>query len=134
MATAAASARPGLWASADAHCVAQMAQRPPPAILAGTLLAAAGGLVRAACYRALGPCFTFELAIRAGHRLVTRGPYARVRHPGYAALLFAVAGTAAWHASPVRARLFCAVLLCVSADAVWSRARGRASAARSGTH
>ncbi|KJA27837.1 hypothetical protein HYPSUDRAFT_34996 [Hypholoma sublateritium FD-334 SS-4] len=76
-----------------------MAQRPPPAVLGGTLLAAVGGLMRATCYRALGPSFTFELAIRAGHRLVTHGPYARVRHPGYGALLLAVAGTAAWHAS-----------------------------------
>lgn len=106
-----------------------MVQAPPPAVLAGTLLAAAGGLVRAACYRALGPCFTFELAIRAGHRLVTHGPYARVRHPGYAALLLAIAGTAAWHSSPVRAGVRVVVFLCMSADAVWCRARGRASVA-----
>ncbi len=43
--------------------------------------------VRVACYRALGTMFTFKLAIKKDHRLVTSGPYAIVRHPSYAAIL-----------------------------------------------
>jgi protein-S-isoprenylcysteine O-methyltransferase Ste14 len=42
-----------------------------------------GGLVRMACYHALGSLFTFRIAIRKNHKLVTSGPYAYVRHPAY---------------------------------------------------
>lgn len=36
--------------------------------------------------------------LRARARLVTSGPYARVRHPMYGALLLMMASAAAWHA------------------------------------
>lgn len=42
-------------------------------------------LLRKACYRELGRHFTFELALKKDHNLVTGGPYSIVRHPGYAA-------------------------------------------------
>jgi len=43
----------------------------------------AGGLLRAACYRTLGEFFTFRVAVRKDHKLITSGPYAYVRHPAY---------------------------------------------------
>ena len=53
--------------------------------LAGCLLGTAGGALRVACHRALGRFFTWQVAVREDHALVTRGPYAVVRHPSYAA-------------------------------------------------
>lgn len=44
-----------------------------------------GALLRVLCFRYLGPCYTFRLAILKGHKLVTDGPYSVVRHPSYAA-------------------------------------------------
>ena len=35
---------------------------------------------------------TYELGVLKGHRLVTGGPYAVVRHPAYTAFIVAVAG------------------------------------------
>ena len=49
----------------------------------GAFLGAAGGLIRMACHRALGRLFTWEMSVRDGHKLVTGGPYAAVRHPSY---------------------------------------------------
>ena len=56
---------------------------PTPLFVAGTLLALSGALLRVHCFRALGDRFTFELAIRPTHALVTRGVYGVVRHPSY---------------------------------------------------
>ncbi|TCD67144.1 hypothetical protein EIP91_000428 [Steccherinum ochraceum] len=54
----------------------------PSFVLVSTLLYA-GTILRALCYRALGRHFTFELAIKKEHKLVTDGPYSFVRHPSY---------------------------------------------------
>lgn len=54
-----------------------------PFFIAGTLLASFGSLLRLACYRHLGRYFTFELALRKEHKLITDGPYGFVRHPSY---------------------------------------------------
>ncbi|TCD67148.1 hypothetical protein EIP91_000433 [Steccherinum ochraceum] len=35
------------------------------------------------CYRTLGRHFTFELAFKKDHQLITDGPYSFVRHPAY---------------------------------------------------
>jgi protein-S-isoprenylcysteine O-methyltransferase Ste14 len=56
---------------------------------------------------ALGPLWSGPVTIREGHRIVREGPYGRVRHPIYAALLLLVAGTALAH--PSRATLLVAV-------------------------
>ncbi|OBZ76762.1 hypothetical protein A0H81_03201 [Grifola frondosa] len=45
-----------------------------PAFLAGWGLVATGTLIRIACYRYLGRFFTFKLAVRDQHRLITSGP------------------------------------------------------------
>ncbi|KAI0372281.1 hypothetical protein BV20DRAFT_940449, partial [Pilatotrama ljubarskyi] len=64
-----------------------------PTFALGWLLIMSAGALRLACYRAMGKHFTFQITIREDHRLVTRGPYSVVRHPGYSALLMIVLGT-----------------------------------------
>ena len=58
---------------------------------AGCLLVAAGEALRKAAMLTAAQAFTHDLALKreAAHRLVTSGPYALLRHPGYA-------GFAAW--------------------------------------
>ncbi|EPQ56975.1 hypothetical protein GLOTRDRAFT_110369 [Gloeophyllum trabeum ATCC 11539] len=63
-----------------------------PAFLAGTALTLFGTYLRHRCFRVLGKLFTFELAIRKDHRLVTEGPYSVVRHPSYTAGVLAFTG------------------------------------------
>ncbi|CCM02171.1 uncharacterized protein FIBRA_04249 [Fibroporia radiculosa] len=53
------------------------------AFFIGTALVTANALIRVLCYRALGRLFTYEVAIRDDHKLVTSGPYAYIRHPSY---------------------------------------------------
>ncbi|KAI8346950.1 hypothetical protein B0O80DRAFT_503072 [Mortierella sp. GBAus27b] len=48
-----------------------------------TVLAVAGTALRRWSYYALDRFFTYELAIRPGHRLISHGPYRFIRHPGY---------------------------------------------------
>ncbi|PCH41999.1 hypothetical protein WOLCODRAFT_43150, partial [Wolfiporia cocos MD-104 SS10] len=66
--------------------------RPSPLLAAGALACVLGAALRLACFRALGTLFTFELAIAPGHALVTRGPYACVRHPSYAGVYLTLCG------------------------------------------
>ena len=66
----------------------------------GTSLVIAGAIVRVKCYRALGPYFTFVQCIRKDHKLITTGPYAMVRHPGYAGLLTCILGSCIMLGSP----------------------------------
>ncbi|EMD32288.1 hypothetical protein CERSUDRAFT_24541, partial [Gelatoporia subvermispora B] len=63
-----------------------------PIFLLGWALSVSGGLVRLSCYRTLGRFFTFEVAVRPKHRLITTGPYAWVRHPSYTAGITETAG------------------------------------------
>jgi len=71
-----------------------------PAFLVGTTLSTAAGLLRLACYRALGRFFTFHLSVRKDHRLITNGPYSIVRHPSYTATALCVLGAFIMHGSP----------------------------------
>lgn len=66
----------------------------------GALAVAFGGWVRKECYREMGKQFTFQVGIREGHKLVTTGPYAVVRHPSYSAALLVVIGIVCFHSSP----------------------------------
>ncbi|KAI9057977.1 hypothetical protein FKP32DRAFT_1582569 [Trametes sanguinea] len=68
--------------------------------LAGLILIAAGTLLRLTCYRALGPFFTFDLALLPKHHLITSGPYHYVRHPAYAGSLLILAGLGLADLSP----------------------------------
>jgi protein-S-isoprenylcysteine O-methyltransferase Ste14 len=72
----------------------------PVAFVIGSLATAASGLLRRACYKTLGSLFTFEVTLREGHRLVTRGPYSFVRHPSYSGVLLGVVGTLLVHFGP----------------------------------
>ncbi|KAF5326287.1 hypothetical protein D9611_000463 [Ephemerocybe angulata] len=69
-----------------------------PIFVLGCALAALGASIRLRAYRALGAMFTFEMAIKRDHRLVTSGPYAWVRHPGYTGLVCFVVGAGCCHA------------------------------------
>ncbi|OCH91649.1 hypothetical protein OBBRIDRAFT_803183 [Obba rivulosa] len=60
--------------------------------LLGWVFIVAGGLTRVTCYRTLGRHFTFHLSVRKDHKLITRGPYSVVRHPGYSACAFVLFG------------------------------------------
>lgn len=64
-----------------------------PLAFLGIILAIFGSLFRHAAVRELGPMFTYELAVRQNHRLITSGPYAVVRHPGYSGVLLFVLGS-----------------------------------------
>ncbi|MFW9800892.1 MAG: isoprenylcysteine carboxylmethyltransferase family protein, partial [Candidatus Thorarchaeota archaeon] len=45
-------------------------------------------------HRTLGECFSYALEVKGDHRLVTRGPYSRVRHPVYTFHILFSAGMA----------------------------------------
>ncbi|PSR70820.1 hypothetical protein PHLCEN_2v13261 [Hermanssonia centrifuga] len=60
--------------------------------LTGFTLMVLGASLRAISYRYLGKDFTFELAVRKEHKLVTTGPYYPVRHPSYTGAILFMAG------------------------------------------
>jgi len=66
----------------------------------GAALVGIGGLGRMWCFRVMGHHFTHQLTIRKNHSLVTTGPYAIVRHPGYASSWIALLGMSLIYASP----------------------------------
>ena len=59
-----------------------------------------GGAIRVWCHRTLGTLFTWQVAVRSDHKLITRGPYALVRHPSYTGWLLLITGNFALLASP----------------------------------
>ncbi|TCD67150.1 hypothetical protein EIP91_000435 [Steccherinum ochraceum] len=74
-----------------------------PALIVGTSLSFFACQLRLACFRTMGRQFTFELAIKKGHKLITSGPYSVVRHPAYlgsvcqyTGLLINTLGTGSW--------------------------------------
>lgn len=78
----------------------------PLVTIAGTTLALTGALLRYAAYHALGqfyacpnpgpgPCT--PRGARHAHALITAGPYAFVRHPGYAGLVLCTTGLVMLH-------------------------------------
>jgi protein-S-isoprenylcysteine O-methyltransferase Ste14 len=60
----------------------------------GAVLTATGLLFAVWARRHIGRNWSATVTIKAGHELVTSGPYALVRHPIYSGLLLAFAGTA----------------------------------------
>ena len=60
----------------------------------GATLTAAGLLLSVWARRYLGTNWSATVTIKEGHELISRGPYAVVRHPIYTGLLLAFAGSA----------------------------------------
>ena len=83
---------------ARTHSVASLHLTPLSAL--ACLLGIAGGLIRVWCHRTLGTLFTWQMAVRDDHELITRGPYALVRHPSYTGWLLLITGNFALLASP----------------------------------
>ncbi|KAF9803651.1 hypothetical protein IEO21_09600 [Rhodonia placenta] len=71
-----------------------------PIFLVGCSIATLGGFIRYKCYRELGRLFTYEVTIQQNHQLVTTGPYAYVRHPGYTSVIASCVGMGVCLASP----------------------------------
>ncbi|KAI0311443.1 hypothetical protein OF83DRAFT_1068801 [Amylostereum chailletii] len=71
-----------------------------PSFLLGWFATLTSGLLRLACYKALGRMFTFEITLRENHKLITRGPYTYVRHPSYTGIVLGVVGTLLMHFGP----------------------------------
>ena len=67
-----------------------------PLALAGTLLTIVGAGIRVACFREMKRFFTFEVTVRDGHELCTRGPYSVVRHPSYTGWMVQSIGVVLW--------------------------------------
>ncbi|KAI0046197.1 hypothetical protein FA95DRAFT_1596409 [Auriscalpium vulgare] len=59
----------------------------PPLFLIAVLAIALGCILRVLSFHTMKALFTYEVSLSARHKLVTSGPYAVVRHPGYTALL-----------------------------------------------
>jgi protein-S-isoprenylcysteine O-methyltransferase Ste14 len=84
---------------------------PRPALAGFVVLLAGGAALRFWAMRCLGASFTRTLETRPGQRVVSRGPYARVRHPGYLAQLLAFPAFAALLVQSWLAPLAAAALL-----------------------
>ena len=61
-------------------------------MIAGTLLVVGGILYRQYAVRRLGAYFRTQVTMLDDHRLITDGPYARLRHPTYSGALLTCAG------------------------------------------
>ncbi len=79
----------------------------PVAAVAGAALAWGGVALHARARRVLGGRWATDVTAPADHRMVTRGPYAVVRHPLYLGVLLLAAGTVLVHPS--------AATLCIAA-------------------
>jgi len=127
----------GAWAARHAWAIPPFAGA---VAWTGVALAGAGLALRIAAMAKLGARFSPLVALQRGHALETGGPYAWVRHPGYAgALLACVGGSMAFGsmaALPLPALMLAAQLARVRAEeALLSRHFGdawRDYAARTG--
>ncbi|EJD00172.1 ICMT-domain-containing protein [Fomitiporia mediterranea MF3/22] len=57
------------------------------------IIAASGCFLRYYSIKMLGRFFTYRLALRNDHALISSGPYSYVRHPGYTGAIIAAIGT-----------------------------------------
>lgn len=67
----------------------------PPLLLLG------GIVLRLSAIRTLGRFYSHRARLLDGHRIVVSGPYRLVRHPAYAGMLLANAGTVLFFANPL---------------------------------
>jgi len=90
----------------------------------GLVVLVAGLAVRWTAIITLGRLFSAEVAIQPGHRIVTTGPYRRIRHPAYTGLLMAFLGLALAHGTwlgrlVVLAPITCAILYRIRVEEAW---------------
>jgi len=60
----------------------------------GAILLISGTLFRLYAIHVLGKCFTSTVQIKAGHKIISNGPYKYLRHPSYTGAYFAMIGSA----------------------------------------
>jgi protein-S-isoprenylcysteine O-methyltransferase Ste14 len=65
---------------------------PVAAVVVGTATIIAGGVLRRACFRALGQYFTGTVVVKADQPVIQNGPYRLVRHPSYTAAMLMYTG------------------------------------------
>ena len=84
----------GLAVAAATHVIGcgSMLGDPVPWFWAGSALAVFGIYVRQRAVAHLGRFFRTEVTLLDDHRLVTDGPYARVRHPAYTGFVLMLIG------------------------------------------
>jgi protein-S-isoprenylcysteine O-methyltransferase Ste14 len=82
------------------------------AIPAGAMITAAGGVLRVWSIATLGRFFTREVQVSGDQPVIESGPYARIRHPSYTALIVELCGIALAVANPL------AAVLCVVPTAI----------------
>jgi len=82
-------------------------------LIVGVVLAWCGILIRVAAKRALGRFFVGAIVIQDNHRVITEGPYAIVRHPGYAGSIVALVGLGLATANVLSILVFMGVALLV---------------------
>jgi protein-S-isoprenylcysteine O-methyltransferase Ste14 len=82
-------------------------------LVLGVLLAWCGILIRLVAKRALGRFFVGAVVIQDDHCVVTDGPYAVVRHPGYAGSIVAFVGLGLATANVLSILIFTGVSLLV---------------------
>lgn len=83
---------------------------PRAACFAGGAVALVGQALRAWAEIHAGRAFTHLIRVRRveGHRVVTSGPYALCRHPGYLGWMLWATGTQVWLGNPLSSALFAA--------------------------
>ena len=87
-------------------------------LVVGVVLAWCGILIRVAAKRALGRFFVGAVVIQDDHRVVSDGPYAIVRHPGYAGSIVALIGLGLATANVLSIVIFTGVALYVFVRAI----------------
>lgn len=92
-------------------------RHPAVAAIAAMLMAIGGAGMVVWCQRVLGVQWSLTARLVEGHRLVTSGPYAWVRHPIYTAMIPMLAATAVAFSSPV------VLLVCLALYIVGTRIR-----------
>ena len=87
----------------------QIVPRTEAWVLAGAALTVAGMLFSVWARAVLGRNWSGRVTIKQDHELISRGPYAFVRHPIYTGMLAALLGTALVYGE---ARCFAGLLIC----------------------